>query len=132
MLAQFWRSLGRFSGYLERQQQWFMQDGAAPHTAKRVLAWIKGHFGARVISRFTEHSWASHSPDLNPLDFFLWGYIKDQIVGAQFQTTQDLKDRVALLLQAVTPEQCKNATDHFMMRAKKCFDRDGGHVEHVM
>ena len=71
-----------------------MQDGAAPHTARRVLTWLTDHFEGRVISRFTEITWASHSPDLNPLDFFLWGHLKDQMSGEQFQTLNDLKSLV--------------------------------------
>ena len=67
-------------------KQWFMQDGAAPHTARWVLTWLTDHFEGHVISRFSVKTWASHSPDLNPLDFFLWGPLKDQMSGEQFQT----------------------------------------------
>ena len=70
VLTRFWRALGRFCGHEARGQQWFMQDGAAPHTARPVLTWLTDHFEGRVISRFTEKTWSSHSPDLNPLDFF--------------------------------------------------------------
>ena len=65
VLTHFWRALGRFCGHEARGQQWFMQDGAAPHTARRVLTWLRltDHFEGRVISRFTEKTWASHSPD---------------------------------------------------------------------
>ena len=86
VLTRFWRALGRFCGHEARGQQWFMQDGAAPHTARRVLTWLTDHFEGRVISRFTKKTWASHSPDLNPLDFFLFGHLKDQMSGEQFQT----------------------------------------------
>ena len=86
VLTRFWRALGRFCGHEARGQQWFMQDGAAPHTARRVLTWLTEHSEGRAISRFTEKTWASHSPDLNPLDFFLWGPLKDQMSGEQFQT----------------------------------------------
>ena len=73
VLTRFWRALGRFCGHEARGQQWFMQDGAAPHTTRRVLTWLTGHFKGRVISRFTEKTWASHRPDLNYLDFFSLG-----------------------------------------------------------
>ena len=89
-------------------KQWFMQDGAAPHTARRVLTCLTDHFEGRVISRFTEKTWASHSPDVNPLDFFLWGHLKDQMSGEQFQTLNDLKSLVEHLIRAVTPEQCED------------------------
>ena len=104
--TRFWRALGWFCGHEARGQQWFMQDGAAPHMARRVLTWLTDHFEGRVISRFIEKTWASHSPDLNPLDFFLWGHLKDQMSGEQFQTLNDLKSLVERLIRAVTPDQC--------------------------
>ena len=44
VLTRFWRALGRFCYHQARVQQWFMQDGAAPHTARRVLTWLTDHF----------------------------------------------------------------------------------------
>lgn len=55
---------------------WFMQDGATPHTAHKVLDTLYDTFGDRVISRKYPDvkqcgvSWPAHSPDLNPCDFF--------------------------------------------------------------
>ncbi|KAK3743050.1 hypothetical protein RRG08_063916 [Elysia crispata] len=132
VLTRFWRALGRFCGHEARGQQWFMQDGAAPHTARRVLTWLTDHFEGRVISRFTEKTWASHSPDLNPLDFFLWGHLKDQMSGEQFQTLNDLKSLVERLIRAVTPEQCEDTIQHFLLRMRRCVQRDGGHIEQLL
>ena len=53
VLTRFWRALGQFCGHEARGQQWFMQEGAAPHTARRVLTWLTDHFEGRIISRFT-------------------------------------------------------------------------------
>ena len=132
VLTRFWRALGRFCGHEARGQQWFMQDGAAPHTARRILTWLTDHFEGRAISRFTEKTWASHSPDLNPLDFFLWGHLKDQMSGEQFQTLNDLKSLVERLIRAVTPEQCEDTIQHFLLRMRRCVQRDGGHIEQLL
>ena len=71
MLRRFWTALGRKIGVNIRAQQYFMQDGAAPHTARVVMQWLTDQFGENVISRGAVHPWAPHSPDLNPLDFYL-------------------------------------------------------------
>ena len=81
VLSKFWRSLGRFVGDEGRQNQHFQQDGAAPHVSKAALRWIRDHFGDRTVSRGTGHSWAANSPDLSPLDFHIWGYLKDKVCG---------------------------------------------------
>ncbi|GFV60007.1 uncharacterized protein TNCV_1401151 [Trichonephila clavipes] len=56
----------------------FMQDGALPHIANPVKQLLKGHFGnARVISHHFLTVSPPRSPDLNPCDFWLWGYLKE-------------------------------------------------------
>ena len=132
VLTCFWRALGRFCSNEARGHQWILQDGAAPYTARRVLTWLTGHFEGRVVSRFTEKTWASHSPGLNPLDFFLWGHLKDQMSGEQFQTLNDLKSLVESLIRAVTPEQREDTIQHFLLRMRRCVQRDGGHIEQLL
>ena len=53
---------------------WLMQDGATPHTSRESLRWLSRHFQERIVSLKTEFELAPHSPDLNPLDFNLWGH----------------------------------------------------------
>jgi hypothetical protein len=63
---------------VDMRQTWFQQDGAAPHTAQRVLDWLKKTFDKRFISLKTECNWPPHSPDLSPLDFFSLGLSQGQ------------------------------------------------------
>jgi hypothetical protein len=39
VLMKFWASLGRRRG-IDRDEQWFRQDGATPHTTDDSLAWL--------------------------------------------------------------------------------------------
>ena len=55
------------------------------------MAWLQEHFPGRLISLKAEVEWAPHSPDLSPLDFFLWGYIKDRVYKEKPRTTEALK-----------------------------------------
>ena len=54
-----------------------MQDGAAAHTSKMAMEWLKDRLLEKLISLKSEFIWPSRSPDLNPLHFHLWGYMKD-------------------------------------------------------
>ncbi len=65
---------------------WYQQDGATPHTARHVLAWLEKVFGEQFVSFRTEREWPPHSPDLSPLDFFLWGYLKYRVYSPYLQT----------------------------------------------
>ena len=56
---------------------WFQQDRATPHIARDVLVWLSKTFGQKSISFRTDQEWPPHSPDLSPLDFFLWVNLKN-------------------------------------------------------
>ena len=78
VLHKFWAELGQQRRFF-RARQWFQQDGATPHTSDESLTWLQQRFGGRLISRRCDPEWSAYSPDLNPLDFFLLGYLKDRV-----------------------------------------------------
>ena len=57
VLMKFWASLGRRRG-IDRDEQWFRQDGGHPHTTNDSLAWLRERFKDRLISRKCEIEWA--------------------------------------------------------------------------
>ena len=59
----------------------WQQDGAKTHPAKMVMEWLDGIFQERMIAlkSLRGDSWAPYSPDCNPCDFFLWGYLKGKV-----------------------------------------------------
>jgi len=38
-----------------------------------------------------EGTWPARSPDLNPCNYFLWGYLKDRVYKPMPKTLDDLK-----------------------------------------
>ena len=43
--------------------------------------------------------WTPDSPDLNPRDFFLWGYSKENAYAANSRTPRDLKTAIARFIR---------------------------------
>jgi hypothetical protein len=88
---------------LPLQTQWFMQDGARPHTANVVLVFLRDIFDSLVISnqcpdRFKcGQNWPPNSPDLNPFDYFLRGFLKEKIFLKEMQIIMELR---ALIIEA--------------------------------
>ena len=113
------------------QTVWFQQDGAAPHTSFAVLDWLKETFGDRLISYRTDRVWPPHSPDLNPLDFFLWGFLKDKVYNPKPQTLDELKRNIKFHIRRVSAEVCDNVVNNFRKRLSLVVKRDGGHIEHL-
>jgi hypothetical protein len=54
----------------------FQQDGTLLHFHTEVCAYLDAVFSGMWIGHIP---WSLHSPDLTPLDFTLWGFIKDQV-----------------------------------------------------
>ena len=54
---------------------WFQQDGSTCHTAECLAPFF--FLENRIISRKTDIVWPPISCDLTPLDYYLWGAVKD-------------------------------------------------------
>ncbi|XP_071578855.1 histone-lysine N-methyltransferase SETMAR-like, partial [Temnothorax nylanderi] len=77
-----------------RANMWFQQDGHPAHTARATRALLNEKFGNRWIGLYGPHEWPPRSPDLTPLDFFLWGHLKQQVYATRPANAQDLRDRI--------------------------------------
>ena len=52
-----------------------------------------------------DSTWSLHSPDLNPPDFCLWGYLKDRVYEHNPQTIPDLKAAITTAIGAMLREE---------------------------
>ncbi|EZA55669.1 hypothetical protein X777_04178 [Ooceraea biroi] len=58
----------------EKRKIIFQQDGTGPHNGRIVTNFLNRQFPGRWMGRYGPIRWPARSPDLNPLDFFLWGH----------------------------------------------------------
>lgn len=131
VIRRFNTALTRLLSPNQRRQAWFMQDGAPPHTAHDTIAFLKELFQTRLIALGTNHAWAPHSPDLNPLDFWLWGAAKDVVYKEKPATLRELKVNVTNYIRQVTPEVWGKVGNNFSVRLQACQKREGAHIEHI-
>jgi hypothetical protein len=61
---------------LHQQHLWFMQDRAPPHFLPTVRLHLNQTFGEQWIRHGSPANWPARSPDLNPLNFWLWGHLE--------------------------------------------------------
>ena len=64
---------------MDVEDDYFQQDGATCHTSGETIDLFRGKFPDQMISRKGDYNWPPRSCDLTPLDFFLWGYVKDKV-----------------------------------------------------
>ena len=72
----------------------FQQDSAPAHTSDTVREYLSRKLGNNWISRRGPIDWPARSPDLTPLDFFLWGYVKDKVYSERIESLDHLKIRI--------------------------------------
>lgn len=111
----------------------FQQDGCPAHNYRRVRRHLRRVFGNRVICNNGPIDWPPRSPDLTPLDFFLWGCLKNQVYAMPVESLDDLKARIVQACENITPEMIREALGPEMRRRMaQCVENHGGHIEHLL
>lgn len=113
---------------------WFMQDGATPHRTNQVFEVLNEHFSDRVLgldysSRNGGVEWPPYSPDLNPCDFFLWGYLKDKVYRENPRTLNALKVAIRREVEEIGPQVRKKVISGFESRLHAVVEKEGAHIE---
>ena len=64
---------------------------ATLYTAHIVQKWLNEKFSNRFVDK---KKWPPRSPDLNPCDFYLWGYLKSVVYNPLPKKLDDLKANI--------------------------------------
>ena len=107
----------------------FSAGGAPPHYARFVREFLDEIFGNLWIRRCRPLVWAPRSPDLSPLDFFVWEFLKSEVYSTRLKTIQQLKDSICSASDEITPLMCRNYIMSFKRRLVKCVDIGGANKE---
>lgn len=117
---------------LNNLQNWYQMDGAPAHSTYAVHRQLTNMFEDRWIGRNGPWRWPARSPDLTPLDFFLWGYIKNEVYASPVHTREELELRVTTAFRRLNPRHIHNAcTRGVHSRILKCLQQNGGYFEHL-
>lgn len=117
---------------IQQEHIWFQQDGAPPHFARQVRETLNLTFRDRWIGREGPVNWPARSPDLTPLDFFLWGFIKGKVMATAPTTREDMRERIRQACNSVTPEMLNRVRNCCIKRISKCLEVDGHHFEPLL
>ncbi|GBM41820.1 hypothetical protein AVEN_122443-1 [Araneus ventricosus] len=117
---------GKKVNYKVVQHHRFSRRRYLPYSnVKNRRHYIRDTFQQQVIGcRCVE--WTPRSSDLNPLDFFLRGYIKQRVYATPPTTLQDLRNRITDACASVLPAMLYNVQSHVQM----CIVAEGHHFEH--
>ena len=103
----------------------FQQDGAPSHTSKKTQKWCEEHFP----SFWTKDLWPPSSPDLNPMDFCVWGILEKEACSSPHNNLEDLRASLKRAWEKIPQDALRAACQNFRQRLQRVIDTDGGHFE---
>jgi hypothetical protein len=87
-------------------------------------------FGHKWMGTYGPVQWPPRSPDLTPLDYFLWGYLKTKVYAEPPINLQDLKNKIILACNQLTENQIIAATQsELLRRMEACIESHGDNFE---
>ena len=99
------------------------------------LAYLSNKFGNRVLSNKAERlggrDWAARSPDMNPLDFGVWGILKARVFANRPRTMDELKTKIRSEVTRLgqEPDLLRRITQSVPNRAARVVAANGGYIK---
>uniref|UniRef100_A0AAZ1XUQ9 DUF4817 domain-containing protein n=1 Tax=Oreochromis aureus TaxID=47969 RepID=A0AAZ1XUQ9_OREAU len=112
--------------------EFFQQDGAPPHYGCQVQAFLDEQFPGKWIGRRGPVEWPPRSPDLTPLDFYLWGHLKAIVYGVKIRGVQHLKLQILDACAGISPAVLLSVCEEWEKRVALTIQHNGQHIEHIL
>ena len=68
----------------------FQQDSALTHRARETVALLSAE-----TPDISPQDWPPNSPDLNPVDYAIWGILQERVYRFQIRDVDHLKERLS-------------------------------------
>ena len=107
----------------------FQKDGAPPYWGLRVRQSLERQLPDQWIGRGGPIPWPARSPDMTPLDFFFWGFVKDQVFKTPVDDIDELKRRIRGVVGRVDVNLLTNTRRELRRRVEFVQENNGEHYE---
>ena len=111
--------------FCRKNKLMYQQDGAPCHTAKICSDYLK----SENIEFWDKNDWPPNSPDLNPLDYGIWGILEGEVYRKPPKSLEALKRRIQETWDQLQITIVNNCIDSFKKRLRKCVDAKGANFE---
>jgi inhibitor of nuclear factor kappa-B kinase subunit alpha len=101
------------------------QDWAPAHRAKSTKSWLR----TNLVPFWDEDIYPAASPDLNPLDFSIWGWMQQSLRGLNLQTVDQLKVEVVRIWNSLPQNIIDRAIDQLPERLDMLQHANGNRFE---
>ncbi|KAJ8938273.1 hypothetical protein NQ318_004946 [Aromia moschata] len=92
------------------------------------------YFPGRWIGRGRDcpRPWSVRSPDMTPLDFFVWRTMKEKVYAEPVNDEAALQERIIQAAREMTLAECRAAAQSVVRRCKLCIEYGGSHFEQFL
>lgn len=106
----------------------FQQDSAPAHMAKATQAWCRANCPAFISTQ----EWPSSSPDLNPLDFSIWGLLEARVNVKQHHSIESLKRKLIKEWNDLSMNYVRDSINSWRERLRLVSFARGGRFEQFL
>ncbi|XP_035205229.1 histone-lysine N-methyltransferase SETMAR-like [Stegodyphus dumicola] len=117
------KRIRRVRPHFQQNGSWLLlHDNARPHITLPVRRFLAQYGGVEM-----QHP--PYSPDLAPVDFFLFPKLKTSLKGTRFQDVEAIKKTITSLFKSIPNEDFKTSFRNLYNRAQTCITADGDYFE---
>ena len=93
--------------------------------------YLNESFRNRWLGRGGPIAWPPRSPDLTPLDYYIWGHMKMLVYETKVHSRTALRARIFAVAEQIRnhPDRIASAIQSLLIRAENCLANGGGHFE---
>jgi len=103
----------------------FQHDGASAHRSRQTVAFLRLR-----VSEFVEaENWLPNSPNLNPVDYSIWGAVQLVYRRRRTRDVEHLKEVPQTCWEQIGQDVIDRAIGQFHKRLSLVVAIDGGHTE---
>ena len=81
------------------------------------------------IPKPSEFLWTARTPDLSPLDYFVWGHVTEFVLQARPTNTEDIKTKILPVISAIRAETLSRVVSNIDHSLSLCIAASGGIIE---
>src|SRR6218665_1296716 len=105
----------------------FQQDGAPAHRSRKTVAFLTAHFPKCI----EPENWPPNSPDLNPVDYSIWGVLKQLVYRQRIRDIEHLKEVLTARWNEISQDTINRVIGQFSKLLSLVIAANGGRI-HVL
>lgn len=110
----------------------FIHDDSKIHANSDVTNYLEKQFPHHWIGTGSSYGvWPHHSPDLTPINYFLWGYLKSRAFKTELKEggLEELKKRISDAFKNVTSDLLEESVEEYKTRLERVIKTNGELVD---